>query len=334
MLEVHLGDKSYPDKTIDYGERFRKLDQYLNEKVHPLVTQGAAASDSAWLTDHGPDHIATVICRADELVFKGDTCILTPYECYLLLCAIHFHDTGNMFGRAAHEKKITDIMTQMPEALIGEDTAEHRMIRDIAQVHGGYVDSDETNRDTIGALSYPRHFATDTPRLHFLSAILRFADELSDDRTRTSRFIVGGAILKGSEAYHLYADRLRTVRIMADKSIALQFELDTQHVLEPCKKRDETIYLVDFIAERLLKLHREHLYCQTFMHPYVFVPHIDVDIKVCRDRYMKVIWESKYRLAPAGYPSWPTCLAEVCPNVGDLNGERLSNIIREKGGAP
>ena len=114
-------DDSYPRHDVDYYERFVKLDDHLNKHVHPSVNQGATAAGQAfanqettaadqkraiWLTDHGPKHIETVIRRASELAFAPDP-VLSPYEVYILLLAIHFHDVGNIFGRERHEQRIT-----------------------------------------------------------------------------------------------------------------------------------------------------------------------------------------------------------------------------------
>jgi hypothetical protein len=84
--------------NVNYGNRYQSVAEYLNNNVHPLVTMSANAIDGGFLTDHGPDHIKTVILRASQLVAAAD-CELTPYEIYLLITAIHLHDVGNLFGR-------------------------------------------------------------------------------------------------------------------------------------------------------------------------------------------------------------------------------------------
>ena len=185
LSENSRNDPSFPQADIDYYRRFQQLDAYLNDKVHPSVNQGAAAKGDGWLTDHGTRHITTVIRRASTLVTDGESVFLTPYEAFILLAAIHIHDVGNVFGRDKHGEKIAMLMQELDESLIGSDGVEKRMIRDIAMAHGGYADTDGHDKDTIGRLSWESFSGGSEPRVQLLAAVLRFADELADDYTRT-----------------------------------------------------------------------------------------------------------------------------------------------------
>ena len=239
-LRENEGHESFPNHDIDYYKRFTRIDDWLNKEIHPLVNHGATAHDPIWLTDHGPDHIATVIRRISDLVFPR--CVLTPYEAYILLIASHFHDIGNVFGRKEHEKRCRKIMFDLDSTLVGTDSAEKRMICDIATAHGGYVDEDESNKDTIGSLPYPwyRQGGEKSARAQMLAAILRFADELADDDTRTSRFVMEQTqeLYPGSEIYHVYADRLKSVQInRAEGNILISFELSTDIVAKNTRRK-------------------------------------------------------------------------------------------------
>jgi len=58
------GLKEFP-REYDYPAQFKSLHNHLNEYYHKDVTAAAALSDAGgYLTDHGPDHIRTVIERA------------------------------------------------------------------------------------------------------------------------------------------------------------------------------------------------------------------------------------------------------------------------------
>ena len=114
---------------------YRKVSEYLNNSVHSEVNLGARIMDGGLLTDHGPEHIKTVIRRDSDLV-SADTCNLTPYEVYILLAAIHFHDVGNIFRRKDHEIKSTEIFKELGP-LASTDRTEKLWITKIAQAHGG-----------------------------------------------------------------------------------------------------------------------------------------------------------------------------------------------------
>lgn len=329
-VQQKTSDESFPEHGTNYFSRFVLLDNYLNNTIHPHVNQGPTAREPIWLTDHGPDHIATVIRRASDLVFPNN-CVLNPYECYLLLVAIHFHDIGNIFGRQAHERKCRDVMFELDETLVGKDTFEKRMICDIAMAHGGFVDEDGHDKDTIGKLRY------DTPspgsrsvRVKMLAAIVRFADELADEYTRTNRFVMVAAhrIQPGSEIYHMYADRLRRVQINpAERSIELRFELSKDVVSKKYQKGSDARYLLEEIMDRTLKMHREHTYCTRFMLPDLLIERINVQIDICSNDYSLVLGRIPYVMSQQGYPDAPRRLVEICPELGKLTGRKLRDRV-------
>ena len=331
LSESSRNDLSFHQAEIDYYRRFQRLDAYLNEKVHPSVNQGAAAKGDGWLTDHGTGHITTVIRRASTLVTDGESVFLTPYEVFILLAAIHFHDVGNIFGRDKHKEEIVTLMQKLDESLIGSDGVEKRMILDIAMAHGGYADTDGDDKDTISRLSWENFSGGSEPRVQLLAAVLRFADELADDCTRTNRFLIDSRLVRESEAYHIYADRLRKVTIRPeDRKVSLLFELDATHATMKYRKGRRKVYLYDEIVERSLKMHREHVYCLRFMQPYVRIDTIDVSIIITTNNYMKVLETIKYSLIQRGYPDWPTSLSEAGVDVGVHTGKTLHRKISKE----
>ena len=306
---------SFPKEETDYYRRFQEIDRYLNETVHPVVNQGATAHGDGWLTDHGTDHITTVIRRAGELAVdtdgEGESITLTPYEVFLLVSAIHFHDVGNVFGRDQHEKEITNIMCKLNDNLLG-DGVERRMIRDIAMAHGGYVGDEQQDKDTIGHLTWEHSTTSNEPRVRFLAAVLRFADELADDYTRTRRFLLEGKLTKDSEIYHMYADRLRRVSVEPkNRKVVLLFELDVEHATTEYQKGHDRVYLYDEIVTRSIKMHRENIYCGRFTQTRTWPNMIDVAISIAKDRYMTELMKINFTLAQQGYPSNPKHLTEA-----------------------
>jgi hypothetical protein len=335
-LEQHPRDHdSFPQANENYHQRYLAIEQYLDAHVHRVVNQGATANDGGWLTDHGPDHITTVIRRASEFALPKDASdpFLSPYEVFILLLAIHFHDVGNIFGRKLHERKINEVMHAMGGTLLGSDTGELRLICNIATAHGGYVDAEETDKDTIGPLRRQWPAQTKGPRAQLLAALLRFADELADDYTRTSRFLLESGILPPkSEVYHVYADRLREVKIQPqDNLVQIRFELTASDVQRKFGKGDGQVYLFDEIAARAIKLHYEHVYCSRFLVPYVLIDTIAVTINISSDisadRFVAPIHRIGFQMQQSGYPDKPTSLGEIDPEMIDINGESLKAAV-------
>lgn len=344
----------------NYYERFRRIEAYLNDKVHRHTAEGAMAEqlselrrlieagkpeaelreavlkNNAWLTNHGPEHVSTVIDRASALIIETE-CRIEPYEIYILLVAIHLHDVGNLYGRKGHETRITDVVASMDASLIGENAFEHRLIRDIAASHGGDANGD---KNTIGQLPYSTDTVERGVRPHFLAALLRFADELADDHNRVARIALReDVMLKASEAFHAYADRLRSVAVEKNR-IMFNFELDVESATRKYGKGGGEVYLLDEIFERTMKTHLEHLYCSRFMQPFVHIKRLEVTIGIFRRRFLENVCKISYVLEETGYPKQTTdrvhgiAVSGAAKPGGEkpfdsqsLNGEKLKEII-------
>ena len=148
---------------------------------------------------------------------------------------------------------------------------------------------------------------------------------------RTSRFLIDSKLVRKSEAYHIYADRLRKVTIRTeDRKVSLLFELDVTHATTKYWKGHRKVYLYDEIVERSLKMHREHVYCLRFMQPNVRIETIDVSIIITTKNYMEVLEEIAFSLIQRGYPDRPTSLSEAGVNVGALTGKTLHRKISKE----
>jgi hypothetical protein len=331
-LARYLGEQPEAGQAdgTDYYKRFAAIDEYLNDNVHPDVNEGAAVAaqlsgDSAgWLTDHGLKHVQTVIKRASDLLGQQiATGRLHPYEAYLLLIAIHLHDVGNLLGREEHEKKILEIMGMLGPTLMGNNELERRMITRIAMAHGGSVGG---SKDTLAkVLAEYDPYASEGPRTHFLAAVLRIADELAEDWTRANRFALdsetGRTQVRGSEVFHMYADRLRMVSIKPEEGTAeLKFTVVPQHLTTLYRKQDTKVLLFDEIRERVLKLYRECVYCRRFLLPHVHLDRVKIKIDVFSDTYGDPLHKELFVLQETGYPTYPESLEAVTDDTRDADG--------------
>lgn len=319
---------------IPYIRRYENVAGLMDQQVHPEVEKGAILRDGGMLTDHGPNHIATVIDRASSLLCHPNEAFpkLTAYEIYILLLAIHFHDVGNIFGRVKHESRHADVMKQFTNHL-GHEAVEKRAILRIAEAHGGSVNGD---KDTISRLQREEPVLGRQVRHQSLAAILRFADELADDSQRASR--IGdllGIIPEGSEVYHAYARSLHSVMVSPrERRVALHFCFHKDEATRTFGKkgagdRIEQVFLLDEIFERSKKMHFERKYCMKFTRDLVEIDAIDVRIEVYRDQHSMepCVEPIGYRLEEAGYPDTDGVeFADLCPKV-QLNGTKLNNML-------
>lgn len=269
---------------INFAILLQQLHDYLNKNVHPTVQQRNTLADSdAYLTDHGPAHIEQVMRRASAIVktreclhnelkdrqtAKYSTC-LHLYEVFLLLAAIHFHDVGNMYGRAGHEEEILRVMDDVA-CLHDLPIGVRRDIAQIAQCHGGTF---RGSKNTIQRLPAGEASTSDAYyRPQLLAGVLRLADELADDSSRADNFGLKqpGELPPTCLIFHKYAAALQVSISPLEGRIELRFDLNADDLSKPFQKKGATgdildVYLLDEIYERTLKTYAEMDYCSRYM---------------------------------------------------------------------
>ena len=154
-----------------------------------------------------------------------------------------------------------------------------------------------------------------------LAAILRFADELADERSRAAGFLLQlSKIHPTSEVYHKYAHSLHSVMVDAQGgTVDLHFDMPLADACKTFGKGNQQVYLLDEIYERTMKAHRERTYCMRFLRPQISIERIDVEIKVYGNDYNKELAKIPYRLEESGYPeALPGGVLNACPSLSSL----------------
>lgn len=343
-LPTSLG-KHLPHRgKVDYYARYKAFSDELKRHIHPEVTKAAMNMDGGYLTDHGPEHIATVIQRASDLLDLDHRVELTGYEIFLLLCAIQIHDSGHIIGgRRHHEQNGKELLTHLTA-----DKIEKIYINEIAKVHGGVLAGD--NKDTISSIEIEAPYHGVNIRLQFLAALLRFADELADDESRAARYLlISGGLPEPSQIYHAYADALKSVNV-AGKEVKLSFAVDAEGITKTYGKDtgkrnrkgqpiSEQVYLIDEIYDRTFKMFRECVYCMRFFPLTLQVKTISVEVKIYNyDGYKLVNEPIRYQLTESGYPMFAgnTTTLSMCQSTlitaegKPLNGLNLKDLVEQK----
>jgi hypothetical protein len=339
-LEDWFSTQPFRDNIFPYNKDYRTdyafIKSTLNQWVQPYVNSGSMINDRGYLTDHGPEHIKKVILRASQLI--EDFYEISEYEAFILLVAIQIHDVGNIFSRVNHELSAIEVMKKLG-FLETRDRIEWECIYDISEAHGG------SPKDKISSL-------IDEPVLNLrvnkplLAAILKFSDELADDRTRAERFTMfSGGLPVESVIYHKYAYCLHSITIdHRAKQIALYFDIDENDlkITFPKKAKDEAnqdvvkdVYLLNEIYERTLKTHLERTYCMRFMRPFIDINKIKVAITIRlndEDEGHKRIKKTiSFQLGEVGYPTLsPHNITTLCPGLEHFTGEKVLEKILNK----
>lgn len=333
---------------INYAEVIKQTDRYLNQHVHKNVETGAAARElGLFLTDHGPDHIRMVIRRAEKLLGKAqltnegrekESGVLEPYEVFLLVAAIHFHDVGNWYGREGHEKRIIDVMAKVP-TFMELDRFEQGLIARIAASHGGRING---NPNTIGRLPETEKSGDISYRPRLIAAILRLADELADERSRASQFgLQNPDDFPNCLIYHKYAFSLSSVDVEpTNQQLELRFQISqvdasvTFPIFRNGNDEPVKIYLLDYIYERTLKTYREMFYCSQFMRElYCQFHQVAVRIDALCDAVdFEPVETISYRIGEIGYPddNHGTLMSLAPRHENAPNGASMAEILATK----
>lgn len=330
----------FPHGKTDMVDKYKQLEDRMNEKYHPDVNLGAAAAGDGILTDHGVPHVNMVMHNAWRIL-DGKIKQLSGYEIFLLLVAIHFHDVGNILGREEHEQKITDIMLDLGDTLQLE-TPEQILISAIAMAHGGHVCGNPDDKDTIRRLEDRTDCNGIFVRPAMLAAVLRFADELSEDFTRAKNI---ETMPEENKIYHEFSNSLERIGIDG-KTVILRFSIPYSKTKERIRKGASSIFLYDEILLRLGKCLRELEYCRKFAVGFIDITTLSVTIKVEDPHNRLRIFGNEidcFQLGLIGYPRVDLfCLenyvmgekndgGQIIPKtLKYTNGQMLRNIIMEK----
>jgi hypothetical protein len=344
---IESGEKTYPDRYSDI-----KLALF---DIHNIVEKSAMAQDLEkfiddnkkcdkkdfirnlhtaliYLNNHGRGHVEKVIQKVSEILHCFNGGDLTPYEIFILLCAIQIHDTGNIFGRKKHERIIGPILDEKCSPFI-PDALERKLIEKIAMSHSGQLFCDS---DTIGRLSINTRIKGKKVREQLLAALLRFGDELADDFSRSDRYAIEHDLIPNySKIFHYYSQALHTVSIISNNEsnefqLELKYDFDSDIASMKFVRGDGEKYLLDEIYERTFKIERERRYCMRFLRPYLFINSIKVDINISHSQNVMINDKINYVLEEKGYPIFNYAnIKEVSPEIH--SGEEALQYLVEQG---
>lgn len=335
--------KSFPHEQ-DYTNLYKRFKAKLDKEIHPEVkVKMKEYHPDDYYNDHGIDHIKMVIDRASKIIECLDPCYsqsqtknkyyISPYEIFILLMSIQIHDAGHVLGsRKEHPQKAKNLLNRVDK---GDElnAAEKKIIGDIAKSHSG-------TDNPIGKLTAEMDLNHQQIRPQFLASILRLADEISEDNTRASRFLIEeDQIPNSSQIYHQYSLSINSIKVSGNE-ISIKFYLNENNTLNTYLKNEDEIYLIDEIYERTLKTFTEALYCSRFLPEKCRINSIKVTIYIDDKEQEQILEPIAYELKETLYPliSREGTIYEVCPELKNgetkKNGEYFAQLIRKKNEKP
>lgn len=244
-LATELGKDKGRDRFAHYTLAKEPLPDALNEikGKHPEYT------------GHDIGHINRVLEKAYMLLGTSIDEINCE-ELYLLLMAILFHDSGMLISREDHQNKI-DLVFDHIRGTGDEIRPEKKWVKRIVRAHSGKGLDDTA--DTLKDVDEKVSFNKKDIRLRELSAILRFADELEEDKGRAANFALETDRLPDSSTkYHEYS---RGIQVHIDR-LGGRIVIGYNCSVAPDEKDFES--RICYIFERITKLDNERRYVKYY----------------------------------------------------------------------
>jgi hypothetical protein len=307
----------FPNTSFNYYQKYCEIKRFLAEQYYKTAGAGLALGGERY-TLHNIDHVDDVVRRAGDLIGLGagipDAAYtkLKPYELFVLLYAILLHDAGNTHGREEHERAPRAILRELG-TISGLGEIEQRLVASIAQAHGGKTRVGD--KDTITNVIPEPVSSIENLKVHGrrLAALVRLADELSENPRRADpdavredfRLHPENAKPPQSVIHNMYCQLINTQVDYRGGSLTIEYQLEKQflNLKYPIFVAEEPldIFMVDYIAQRVEKIEMERRYCNRFVRDFVAYDRCRVTLKIY-DEYDEAMPPLGLDLEDVGYP--------------------------------
>jgi len=279
-IEIELERIATTDNNVrSLWAKYITMKDYLATQYYPWIQ-----ANCPYFTDHGQLHIESTIETASQILLPSPKNLekLHALDFYLLLCAIIWHDAGNVYNRSSHAMQVSQMVQEINKEIFYSPTI-LRLVTELVKAHKGEDGLEVPSREqdcVIGTKTctvYPRA----------LAAVLRFADEISENRSRISpALLTEGKVPKENKIYWEYANCV--VGSRADplrERIVVTVEIEADRATEkyPCPEecmrysgRDGSISLIEYAISRLQKMNNERAYCAREFGMYTSIREIEV----------------------------------------------------------
>lgn len=210
------------------------------------------------LTEHGEPHIRDVLTNASIITNDSDVPAL---DRFVLALMILFHDVGNLDGRNDHNKKIADFYDDVNPPKSSDSQLRQMVLRG-CRAHCGFAA--DGSKDTLADIGQsPQPLMYHRVRLQDMAAVLRFADEMSEDPRRTSRYMFNqNRYSIESKIHHWYAKVTSPCIDPPNGRVALNYAIPVCDIGIPGSPTfsDELEHKLGYLYHRIAKLDTERRY--------------------------------------------------------------------------
>jgi hypothetical protein len=247
-----------------------EVDKPLWEKYKVLKERLSKQEYAHWATafpggnDHGPSHIERVLEKFDQLI-DGNTAHpapLRPYELFLAMLSILYHDIGMLRGRAGHadasgllvgEERNEYLIDIRDRDVISVAVVSHSSSKDIAEETAGFAEE-----ELIGGQSV-------RPRV--IAALVRLADELDEDFRRADPDLQRRLnVPEESRFFWEFCQRISGIKPdLISRNINIDVRFDADDVGRNVVVNGQVIPFIVAFGDKLAKINKERKTVNSFL---------------------------------------------------------------------
>jgi hypothetical protein len=187
----------------------------------------------------------------------------------VLLNALVWHDLGNIRGREGHANEVHALFKVVSADLYDESVG--RWIRDVAEAHSGPGAIERCIPKSSSVVAYH----SESVNLRFLAAVLRFADELDEDRERipTKQYASLDLVPVDSQRYWFFNSVNSSIRIVEEPSttgvyvpwVEIHSEIPQSDFSKQLPSSSGGVEALEEYFFRILKIEQERQYCNPYL---------------------------------------------------------------------
>ncbi|WP_300673408.1 hypothetical protein [Desulfoluna sp.] len=277
-IEEYFESKAKNDDVVSkLFKSYNSIKELLSEKYYPWIRD-----QCPYYTNHGKLHVDSVIDSSSKLL-QLSIDKLSDVEVFLLLTSIVYHDVAMIKGRIDHHINASEIISRYIDLMPSRDFA--RIVNEIIKAHSG------KNGLAIpsGSCGISIKQRSQEVRPKLIASILRFADEVSENRTRVEEVIID-EVPNESQIFWRYAMSISaSIPKPIEKKISVTISIDYETLAEEyvCKEfcnrvTNGQINIIKYIICRLEKMNNERIYCSHIFSELVDIKEIEAELTVVK----------------------------------------------------
>jgi hypothetical protein len=303
-LELERRSQAGQQDAKEFHNKFSLMSRFLKDKYYPYVRDNCP-----YFTDHGENHINSVIWTAGQLIRRnpengtGNAFPIDNFDLYILLTAIIWHDAGMLATREGHEIAVQKMLDHFL-GIAFENIPEQRFVEQVIGAHTGKSVPLATLRDE-------EHYRQHKFHARAIAAIMRFADEISEDASRVSLPVLdSGKVPALQQIYWYFAKSIQASHPEPTRErVVITIEMDSQDAIKTFQdpnNKTNTITLIEYLLRRIEKVNCERAYCAQHFLRFASIQSIETRFGLLKGKNRVVGYEETFQFG-GEYPNVSIC---------------------------